>query len=318
MTSTPDLKRERESTITWDRYKGKEPDPALEQMYGDAQTLSTEKRTWYWNSIKNKRLTSLWARGIAFALLVGGTALPLLAGLSNDAPTRLACTQIAITLLAIAGLVQIADKAFGWSSGWMRYITTVTAMESADNAFEIAWSKHLLSRSAALDASDVQALFALAEQFEHDLIKLQTDETNGWITEFNAGVSLLDSAIKAQREDTQKQLEALRTAASSAQADAKAEAKAKVEAAAAAVKAKEPGVIDVALKFKTDTKNVSISLDGAVVHQDFFGSAWTSTKLPPGVHTVTARVLGETHLETSASAVVEPGKIAKLEIVLPA
>lgn|GEM_PF-1645153 len=316
MNSTVDLKHDEK--IEWDLYKGKTPDGAIAQLYDDAQKLSGSKRTWYWNSIKNKRWTSLWARGIAFLLLTAGTTLPLLASLSDDAPTRLTCTQIAITFLAAAGLIQIADKAFGWSTGWMRYIATVTAMESEHTAFDIAWSQHLFSTTGSLSVADVQALFALAKQFECGLIKLQTDETNGWITEFNAGISLLDATIKAHREDTQKQLETLRVTAAKAQLDAKAEEKARTDAVIAATASNEPGVIDVALKFKAHTVRVAITLNGATVVQDFFGTAWTTPKLAPGVHTILVRTLGETIIETSASVVVEPGKVAKLGIELPA
>ena len=246
-----------------------------------------------------------------------GTALPLLAGLGDDAKTRLTCTQIAITLLAIAGLLQVADKAFGWSSGWMRYITTATSMESISALFELAWTKHLILKPGEPDSSDVKTLFALAEQLERDLIKLQTDETNGWITEFNAGISLLDAAIKAQREETQKQLDALRAASAAAQSDAKSQEKAKTEAEAAAKKAQEPGAIDLSLTFKGDTKPVSVLLDGAVAAAELLSTSWASGKTPPGLNSITVKGLGDTKLQASASVSVEAGKISKVEIKLP-
>lgn len=314
MASTPDLNRE--PTIIWDRYKDKSPSEALEQIYKDAQASSSMKRNWYWANIKKKRWASLASRGTVFAFLVAGTGLPLLAGLSNDPAIRLTCTQIAITFLATAGMIQLADKSFGWSSGWMRYITTVTAMESATDVFDMTWSKHLILKTAAIDSNDVQALFALAEQLERDLTKLLTDETNGWITEFNAGISLLDAAIKAQRADTQKQLDALRTASLSAQADAKAEEKARADSAAAAEKAKELGVIDLMLTFKGEPKPVMILLDGTVMVQEFLGTAWSSPKLAPGVHTIGTRSIGDTKHDTFNSTIVEPGKIVKLALKL--
>jgi len=316
VASTPDLNRE--PIVRWDRYKDKSPSEALEQIYKDAHASSATKRNWYWSKIKGKRWTSVRARGSAFALLVVGTALPLLAGLSNDPSNRLTCTQFAITFLAVAGLIQLADKAFGWSSGWMRYITTATAMGTATDVFDIAWSKHLISKTTALETSDVQTLFALAEQFERDLNKLLSDETSGWISEFNAGISLLDSAIKAQREDTQKQLDALRTASLNAQAEAKADEKARAEEAAAAVKAKEPGVIDLLLTFKGEPKPVVIMLDGTVAVQEFLGTAWSSQKLLPGVHTIGVRSsIGDAKHDTFSSTIVEAGKIVKLDLKLP-
>jgi hypothetical protein len=143
---------------------------------------------------------------------------------------QLKCTQFAVTLLAVAGLFQVGDKIFGWSTGWMRYITTVTDMEAATTHFDIEWSKYLIAKSGAIEAADVKALFSLSETLERELMRLQTDETNKWVSEFNAGLSLLDSLIKAQREETQKQLKALRTTVSNAQATAEADEKAKTDA----------------------------------------------------------------------------------------
>ncbi len=313
MASKPDLKQE--SSLVWNRYNGKTPDLALEEIYKDAHALSKDKRSWYWRSIKDKRWISLTSRVTTFGLLLFGTALPLLAGLSDNPGTRLLCTQIAITLLAAAGLFQLADKIFGWSTGWMRYVTTVTAMESATTSFDIEWAKHLLSKISPPDNADVQALFTIAETFERELDKLQSEETKGWIAEFNAGLSLLDSAIKSQREDTQKQLDSLNTTVANAVAAAKADAKVKADAEAAALKAKEPGAIDLCLTFKSDPKRVEISLDGAT-QEKIIGTSWSKVGIAPGLHTVAVRTLSEPIERATSSVLVKPNEIAKMELKL--
>ncbi len=302
MASKHDLKQD--SSLVWNQYYGKEPNLALEQIYKDAHALSNEKRNWYWSSIKGKRWISVKSRVITFAFLLFGTALPLLGGLSNDIGIRLFCTQIAITLLAAAGLFQLADKIFGWSTGWMRYVSTVTAMESATTSFDIEWAKRLLSKTTPPDNADVQALFTIAETFERELEKLQAEETKGWITEFNAGLSLLDAAIKSQREDTQKQLDSLNTTVANAVAAAKADEK-----------AKEPGAIDVTLTFRTETKKVELSLDG-VAQDTFFGTSWSKVGVAPGLHTVAIKTFSEPVEWTTGSVLVKPAEIASMELKL--
>jgi hypothetical protein len=308
MASKPDIKKE--PSLSWNRLKDKPPDEALKQLYEETHAISRTKCNWYWTSIRTKRWTSLCVRFLAFLLLLIGTALPLLAGLSDTATTRLVCTQVGVTLLAAAGLSQVADKVFGWSTGWMRYITTVTAMEAATSAFDIEWSKYLITKSGPLDTADIQALFALSEGLERELIKLQSEETNKWVSEFNAGLSLLDSLIKAQREETQKQLEALRTTVSSAQASAKAGDKAKAEAEA---ERKQPGAIDVTFIYKSEPKLLSVSLDGDPP-EEFLGSSWSKANIPPGLHTVEVRTLGDPTESARKSIHVEPGAIAKTGI----
>ena len=313
MASKHDLKQE--SSLVWNRYNGKPSDAALQQLYKDVHALSKEKRSWYWRSIQQNRWISVASRGTIFGLLIAGTVLPLLAGLSDAAATRLLCTQIAITFLAAAGLIQLADKIFGWSSGWMRYVTTVTAMESATTSFDIEWSKRLLSKTTPPDNSDVQALFSIAEALERELDRLQAEETKGWITEFNAGLSQLDAAIKSQREDTQKQLDDLHTTVANALAVAKDDDKAKAEAAAAAQKAKEPGAIDVCLTFKSAPKSVELSLDD-VLQEKFVGTSWSKNGVAPGLHTVAIKTLADPVERATGSVLVKSNEIAKMDLKL--
>jgi len=51
---------------------------------------------------------------------------------------------------------------------------------------------------------DIKPLFDLAEHFDEEILKLQSDETAKWVTEFSSGVALLGELIKSQRESSEK------------------------------------------------------------------------------------------------------------------
>ncbi len=122
--------------LPWDKYMDKEPNQALESIYGHVTTFSKEMRAWYWTSIKNKRRTSFTMRTIAFLMAVFGSMLPIVTGMPiDDLKTKVLLTQGAIVLIAIVGFMVCADRMFGWSSGWIRYITTVMAMENLTRNF---------------------------------------------------------------------------------------------------------------------------------------------------------------------------------------
>lgn len=165
------------SASGWDEYKDKTPEVALESIYERACETSRTMCNWYWLSIRTKRWTSLSARFFAFLLLMLATSLPIFAGLLESPSQRLAFTQWAVALLAIAGLTQLADRIFDWSSGWMRYITTAMTMENLTSVFQLEWHKYILARNGPLVAEDVKALLALAQSLEQELIKEQADET---------------------------------------------------------------------------------------------------------------------------------------------
>lgn len=294
------------SFIQWDAYKNKPPDEALPAIYSYVTDAARSISGWYWASISSKRLTSLTARGIAFLLLILGTALQIYSTTLDKAESRLNLTQVALAAIAVAALVQLADKVFGWSSGWMRYITTVTTMENLCRAFELEWAKYLLSKTSSLDASDTKALFDLAQGLEQELLKLQADETTKWVAEFNSGISLLDSAIKTQREDTEKKLDAIRTTLASQDAAAKAEEK-----------AKEPGSLEVAISHQAEAKKIQISMDDESP-VEFLGTSWSKVEIPAGQHIVRVKLLSDPPHMIEKIAEIQAGAIARIEIKVPA
>jgi SMODS and SLOG-associating 2TM effector domain 2 len=108
-----------ESPLAWDEYRNKPLEQALPIIYSHAQSTSATIREWYWQSIRRKRYTSLGFRSVTFVLLIIGTLFPILAGLGDSQGERLQYTQLGVVSLALAGLLQVADKVFGWSSGWL-------------------------------------------------------------------------------------------------------------------------------------------------------------------------------------------------------
>ena len=208
-----------ENLLAWDEYKNKSFDKALLAIYSHAETISKTKCTWYWDSIKHKRLSSFGVRLLTFALLIIGSVLPILAGLGDTPDVRLQFTQLGVAALAFAGLLQVADRVFGWSSGWLRYIETVTAMEDLTRKFELDWASYIVDKGSNIGDSDTKPLFELSQRFEDAISKLQSDETDRWVTEFNSGVALLSDLIKSQRESVEKTAQAARATIESQQKD---------------------------------------------------------------------------------------------------
>jgi hypothetical protein len=194
----------------WDKYANKTAAEALPEIYEHAQRASQEARDWYWRSIAPKRNASFGIRMGSFCLLVCGAAFPVLAALCSEAATRLSLTQIGVVALATAGLLQAGDRIFGWSSGWLRYMTTVMAMEARTRKFELDWAAHMIDKTGKPTDDDKRPLFDLARQFINDVTKLQNDETEKWVAEFSSSLALLNDLIKSQRESTEKATEAAR------------------------------------------------------------------------------------------------------------
>ncbi len=151
---------------------------ALPAIYKQALLYSEVCRGWYWRSIRIKRLSSLIGRLLTFVLAAFGIAAPLMAAVMTEDSHKLLCSQLAV--IALAGRrVQLADRVFGWSSGWLRYISTVTAMENLTRKFQMEWGLYIVNLQRPVALEDIRPLFELAQRFQTQLGELQSTETDG-------------------------------------------------------------------------------------------------------------------------------------------
>ncbi|MDQ5984791.1 MAG: hypothetical protein CSYNP_00487 [Syntrophus sp. SKADARSKE-3] len=290
--------------LPWDEYKDKPIVETLKSIYERAISTSRTVCGWYWAGIRMKRKTSLGVRWITFFLLIIGTVLPILAGLNGDAEVRLQFTQLGVAALALGGLLQVADRVFGWSSGWIRYVTTVTAMENLTRKFELEWAGYLLNKIEPLTTADDKQLFDLAKRFENDIVKLQSDETDKWVTEFNTGMALLGDLIKTQRESGEKAITAANAAVTAQQ-----------NAARATEKAKQNGAIELTLVHKTEVKPVTVAIDEEPP-EEFTGTVWSKLNVPPGQHTINVVTSGAAPQTIQKVVEVASGDISHVEVKL--
>ena len=281
--------------LAWDLYKDKNAAAALPEIYHHAESLSETQRGWYWSSIRRKRMAAIGVMFLTLVLLIAGTLLPILAGLHSTVELRLNYTQWGVVALATGGLLQVANRVFGWSSGWLRYMTTVTQMESRSRKFELDWASYILGRSKSITDTDIRPLFDVARQFEIDLLKLQDDETEKWVTEFGNSVALLGDLIKSQRESTEKAADAAKAVL--AEQD----------------KADKPGAVEVKLKFKDALVPIDIAFDGGEP-EPFNGPSWTKRDVAPGIHDIKVAPRAATEPRVDKIVEVKPATVTVIEI----
>lgn len=190
---------------TWDQFMAQDLDAGAAQIYAWAGDTYRTVSTWYWASIRAKRIAALTVRASTMLLVVVATVLQTLSAIQHENLDKLVSAQAVLCALAIAGLLQLADRVFGWSSGWTRYITTVNAVESATRAFVRQWRGALLVNGRAVTLA---TLFELAKAYEETLVALQAVETNAWAAEFNQGTQLLNDSISRMRVENSAALDA--------------------------------------------------------------------------------------------------------------
>jgi hypothetical protein len=202
------------------------------------------------------------------------------------------------TAAALLGL----DKAFGYSSGWTRYVLTATSMTKQLHEFRMDWVAAAAAAAAPPTPEQQAAMVQRAKEFVSTIQAMILQETKDWATEFQSNMAQME-------KDLASQLDALRAQVDKATKDKEA--------------ASQPGAIELTVTNaeKTDGFSFDIVLEGQTGRStDSVSNAnvWTAIDKAPGQYrlSVIAKANGSV---TATSTVVDlrPGETAKPSVTLP-
>ena len=270
------------------------PGGHLEKLRAYAEAKIDVELGWYYRKKHNRSFTSQGLRFSALALSVVGGLVPVLVSVFGVRPawawlspfSAVRFGQLGYLFLAIAGGLIVLDKYFGYSTGWMRYIVAMQAIEKAREVFRLDWSA--LTRSLATTPSGtpeytevVERMIARVRSAIVEVKDHSEKETQAWILEFQTNLAQFEKDLKSQME------------------------------------AGRPGGIDVEVTDgqKADT-DVEVSIDGMVADR-FRGTAGSIGYVAPGLHRVTAKARkGERDFAASGLVNVGGGQICQAKLTL--
>jgi hypothetical protein len=119
---------------------------ALDQLRDWAEARTVETIIWYLRDKRGKRWESRLLRAAAVVFAVAGGVLPLVSGSTEGINPNLGYIFLAVA----AGCVAF-DHFFGLSSGWMRDVAALEALQGRLARFHMHWAKWQAARAGALD-----------------------------------------------------------------------------------------------------------------------------------------------------------------------
>jgi hypothetical protein len=219
-------------------------------------------------------------------VIVGGMA-PIVGGLLSvgvlgaSVPTNtnvLAAyivNQAGYMALAVAAGLTLLDRFFGFSTGWIRYITTLIQLEHAKAAFLFEWITALAAIGGAkLDPTQVQAFLKRAQDFQAKLLTMVEKETQEWVAEFQTNLKELERLLAEQRQKAESAVQEAEKATKAAEA-----------ASAAAAAAPKTGAIEVKVEGAEVNGEIELHVDGAKV-ATFLGTQGGHSEIQPGIRRV--------------------------------
>jgi hypothetical protein len=190
-------------------WKELDIDASLASLRHYVETEAQKQIDWYQAKLKRKAAISTSLRFIAILLVVAGGLVPLVkAILTTETVRRLPFDfgQVGYLLLAIAAGCVAMDRFFGYSTGWIRYITTALALEKSLDEFRLEWARHIAKlRGAAPTAAELDQLILTCETFSLAIRSQVEQETHTWVAEFESNLAQLERDLQARADDIKRQ-----------------------------------------------------------------------------------------------------------------
>ena len=290
--------------VAWDN---KDVVASLRAIRKNAEDEGQKAIDWYWRKKPWKSNPSQAIQFSALLLTAAAGILPVIVQVvKNIRPTVLPANfdsgPVATLCVGIAAALIGLDKAFGYSSGWTRYVLTATNMTKLLHEFRLDWVG-LIAASAAEPTTEEQAkLIQRAKDFVSGIQSMVLQETKDWATEFQSNMAQMEKDLKTQLDTLKAQVD---------------------QAAKEKESAAKPGSIELTLTNadKTDGFHFDVSLESTTTKfADSVSNTkvWTRINTPPGQYklTVDAKAKGSA-IATSMIVDVKPGETSKPALTLP-
>jgi SMODS and SLOG-associating 2TM effector domain 2 len=261
------------------------------------------KKPWKATASQGLKLLTLAATGIGGLMPIVSATGVFSRGLQGaDVQIReLRVDQCGYLCFGLAAAFLAFDKYFGYSTGWMRYMTTAMALDTALRNFRLDWAKATSTLAGAVPSGPV--LETLLQKIQDFCVAARTiieKETQAWVAEFQTNLNQLEKEAKAAMDNA-------RTTVEAAQKEAKA-----------AADSVRPGAIDLTVENVLETDHgYTVSIDGETRKEGVTSKTCAIMNVPPGLHemAITATLSGNT-AHDSQSVNISPGAAAKVSVTL--
>lgn len=193
--SVDDLRPAPRLTLDWTPERSAE---SLREVFDYAMNLSEEAVNWYIRAKNGKRYFARAFRVLAILLGAAGALLPIIGEMLADEKGRSAIPAgWTAILLGTVGALLLLDRFFGFSTGWMRYMTTELHIRQIAQEFQLDWeTERALWQGSAPTGEQVVQMLARCKAFVTQVNGIVREETNAWAREFESAIRQLDDAAK--------------------------------------------------------------------------------------------------------------------------
>lgn len=149
---------------------------------------------WYWVGKTKKRRAAVPLRFISLFIAGIGAVLPIIDSIEWGNIKDGLGFKYSVLMFVIAGAINLFDRFFGLSSGWMRYTLTAMKMEKALGSFVIDISELLVKKGGNINLKILEK----SRKFSNVSFDILISETSEWAREFRKSISDIEKTIKSK------------------------------------------------------------------------------------------------------------------------
>jgi hypothetical protein len=272
---------------------------SLQELLKYVESEALKAITWYLTNKKTKSRYSRWIQFLAVTLTAAAGVAPLAEPIFKIPLSPFWPTLLVGLAAALLGL----DKAFGFSSGWARYVMAAANIQKSLEEFRMDWAVMIAKACPKPSPDQLEALLERAKEFRVNVQGIVIQETKDWVTEFQNNLAKMEKDVSAQLATLKAQAE---------------------KAAQHKVAAKAPGSIQLTVPNagSADEAKIQVSLgDGTSTVADEAvtdSQTWARLNLAAGQYLITvSATAGGKPVSATAPVIVKPGEIAAVQISLP-
>ena len=190
------------SKLSW---KDADLENSLSVLHEYVEEQAQKQIQWYWDKKRAKANMSMFLRFLAIILFVLGGLVPIV---KATLPTAVIATftfdfgQSGYLLIAVAAGCMGLDRFFGYSTGWIRYVTTAMSIEKSLEEFRLEWTRNMAKmRGAPPTPEQLEALVQTCAAFTLAIKSQVEQETKAWVVEFQNSLSQLEKDLQAKADE---------------------------------------------------------------------------------------------------------------------
>jgi hypothetical protein len=184
----------------------KEPDleVSLAVLRRYVESEAQRQIDWYLSKKARKAHASATLRFVGIVLFVAGGLVPIVKATLPNVTRSLPFDfgQAGYLLIAVAAGGAALDRFFGYSTGWIRYITAALAIEKSLEEFRMEWARNLAKlHGGPPNAAQLDRLLLTCETFSLAIRSQVEQETKAWVVEFQGNMAQLESVLHAKADE---------------------------------------------------------------------------------------------------------------------